>query len=311
MGIYGKFRPNRRALIASASSLLVSKALAERAVPDDNLAYPVMVSLRLNNGAASLGSGFYLNRPNGLYFVTAKHVIFTQKNGEVPDAELELMSYSKDFSTHQPIILTASLSVLNAAGNVRAHGQKDVVVVKVATIKDNPSDVTPTNSPPSPSISPAPQAPDPVIPIAFVAGITMSAAPGTVIVSFGPEAVRTYEQVLVGNDAIVYGYPRSLGTVSTDKQFDLDPLRPLLRKGLVAGLNDARRTIILDCPAYPGNSGGPAVEIEPDGFQRKFLIIGVVVEFVPWVAANSGLTLAFNSGYSVVEPMDGVLELVN
>jgi hypothetical protein len=53
------------------------------------------------------------------------------------------------------------------------------------------------------------------------------------------------------------------------------------------------------------------VEIEPDGFQRKFLIIGVVVEFVPWVAANSGSTLAFNSGYSVVEPMDGVLELAN
>jgi Trypsin-like peptidase domain len=285
-----------------SASLVGSRAFAERAIPDDNLAYPVMVTLRSSNGKASLGSGFYINRPNGIYFVTAKHVIFTQ-NG--PEAQLELMSYSRYFSTHQPIILTASLSELNAAGNLRAHEHKDVAVVKVATVEDNPSEVTPKNQPPSPSTSPAPQTPTTVVPITFVAGITMTAAPGTVIVSFGPEAVRTYEQVLVGNDAIVYGYPRSLGGLSPDKQFDLDPARPLLRKGLVAGLNDAKRTIILDCPAYPGNSGGPAVEIEPEGFQRKYLIIGVVVEFVPWVAEN----FAFNSGYSVVEPMDGVLEL--
>ena len=186
----------------------------------------------------------------------------------------------------------------------KAQGHKDVVIVKVATIKDNPPDGIQTNNPPS--TPPAPQASAPSIPIVFVAGIAVSADPGTVIVSFGPEAVRTYEQVLVGNDAIVYGYPRSLGGLSSDKQFDLDPLRPLLRKGLVAGLNETKRTIILDCPAYPGNSGGPAVEIEPDGFQRKFLVIGVVVEFVPWRAAN----FPFNSGYSVVEPMDGVLELI-
>jgi hypothetical protein len=227
IGIYGKFRPNRRVLIASASTLIVSKAIAERAVPDDNLAYPVMVTLRLNNGTATLGSGFYLNRPNGLYFVTAKHVIFPQNNRVVPDARLELMSYSREFSTHQPIILAASLSDLNAAGYVRAHEQRDVAVVKVATIKDSLPDDTPPTSPPSPSISPAPQAHGPVVPINFVAGIAVSGAPGTVIVSFGPETVRTYEQVLVGNDAIVYGYPRSLGAISADKRFDLDPARPL------------------------------------------------------------------------------------
>lgn len=234
-------RINRRTMLAGAGSLIASQAFAERAIPDDNLAYPVMVTLTLNNGTWSQGSGFYLNRPNGLYFVTARHVIFTQKNGEVPDAKLELMSYSKDFSTHQPIILTASLSELNAGGNVKAHEDKDVAVVKVATIKDNSPDVTPTNGAPSSSVSPALLVPAHVVPVTFVAGVAMSAAPGAAILGFAPEAVRTYDQVLVGNDAIVYGYPRSLGAVSADKQFDLDPLRPLLRKGLVAGLNDARK----------------------------------------------------------------------
>ena len=105
----------------------------------------------------------------------------------------------------------------------------------------------------------------------------------------------------------MYGYPRSLGGISSDRQFDLDPFRLLLSNGLVAGLNEAKRTIILDCPAYHGNSGGPAVEVEPDGFQRRFLIIGVITEFVASVEAVSGVTFTYNSGYSVVEPMDAVL----
>jgi hypothetical protein len=231
MKVFSDVQTNRRAMLAGAVSLIGSKAIAERAIPEDNLAYPVMVTLKLKDGKVFFGSGFYLNRPSGLYFVTAKHVIFTQ-NGEMPDAQIELTSYSRDFSAHQPIILSASLSELNAGGNVQAHGHKDVVVVRVAT--DEPPDGTPTNN--LPSTSPAPQPPTPQAPahstlIRFVAGITVSAAPGTVIVSFGPEAVRTYDQVTVGNDAIVYGYPRSLGGLSPDKQFDLDPVRPLLRKG--------------------------------------------------------------------------------
>lgn len=300
MKVSSGFRPNRRTAIASAVSLFASRAIAERAIPDDNLAYPVMVTLKLRNGVTSFGSGFYLNFPNDTYFVTAKHVIFILPNGELPDAELELMSYSSDLSVQHRVILTASLSRLNADGHVRPHEHKDVVVVKVATINRISSKTTPST---------APQAPVPSLPITYAAGITVNAAPGSVIVGFAPAAVRTYDQVMVGNDVIAYGYPRSLGSKSVDKQFDLDPLRPLLRKGLVAGLNEAKRTIILDCPAYRGNSGGPAVEIDPNGFQKKFLVIGVITEFVPLVEASPDFTFAFNSGYSVVEPMDAVLEL--
>jgi hypothetical protein len=268
-----------------------------------------MVSLRLKNGSMSFGSGFYLNLPNATYFVTAKHVIFVSPDGSLPDAELELMSYSKDLSTQHRVILSMSLLKLSTDGNVRAHEHKDVVVLKVGTVNGSSLDVIAPNNPTAPSVPPAPQGPVPRAPITFAPGITVSAAPGSELVGFAPEAIRTYDQVLVGNDAIAYGYPRSLGSLSADKQFDLDPLRPLLRKGLIAGLNEAKRTIILDCPAYRGNSGGPAVEVEPDGFQRKYLVIGVITEFVPLVETASDFTFAFNSGYSVVEPMDAVLEL--
>jgi hypothetical protein len=75
----------------------------------------------------------------------------------------------------------------------------------------------------------------------------------------------------------------------------------------VAGKNEAtRRAIIIDCPSYPGNSGGPAVEIDERGFQSRLTVIGVVVEWVPLVT-QGGLA---NSGYTVLAPMDGVLDLV-
>ena len=58
------------------------------------------------------------------------------------------------------------------------------------------------------------------------------------------------------------------------------------------------------------------LQIEHDGFQTLVSIIGVVVEYVPFgdVAQHpqlgyTSLTLE-NSGYSIAESMDPVLELV-
>jgi hypothetical protein len=84
----------------------------------------------------------------------------------------------------------------------------------------------------------------------------------------------------------------------------------------VAGENLQKHSIILDCPSYQGNSGGPVLQIERDAFQTTVSVIGVVVEYVPFgdVATHprlgySTFTLE-NSGYSVAESMDPVLELI-
>jgi hypothetical protein len=69
MKLLSGFRPNRRAVLASAASLVASQAIAERAIPDDNLAYPVMVTLKLRNGATSFGSAFYLNSADATYLL--------------------------------------------------------------------------------------------------------------------------------------------------------------------------------------------------------------------------------------------------
>jgi hypothetical protein len=114
---------------------------------------------------------------------------------------------------------------------------------------------------------------------------------------------------------ILFGYPTSLG-FPQKPQFDSH--RPLLRKGIVAGKNLQTRSIILDCPAYQGNSGGPVIQIEMDDknfLMTHFNIIGVVSQFIPftdiWLNIRerySNMTM-LNSGYSIATPMDVVLEI--
>jgi hypothetical protein len=113
----------------------------------------------------------------------------------------------------------------------------------------------------------------------------------------------------------MFGYPTSLALVPNPK---IDFSRPLLRRGVVAGENVARRSIILDCPSYQGDSGSPIIEVDyPSPFQRSFSIIGVMSEFVPFADTwknehfgYSNVTIQ-NSGYSVITAMDFVLELLN
>jgi S1-C subfamily serine protease len=110
---------------------------------------------------------------------------------------------------------------------------------------------------------------------------------------------------------MVFGYPTSLGLQQSPQ---LDPLRPLLRKGIVAGTNPATRFLVLDCPVYFGNSGGPVLELDRQPFGTSLSIIGVVDQYVPFVQQAGSQTIAMqvetNSGYSLAIPMDFVLELL-
>src|SRR5438132_202827 len=77
------------------------------------------------------------------------------------------------------------------------------------------------------------------------------------------------------------------------------------------------KVIIIDCLIFQGNSGGPVLQVENSNFQKKFTIIGVVSQFVATVETwlnrnyNYSNSQVYNSGYSVVVPMDMVLELLN
>jgi hypothetical protein len=120
-------------------------------------------------------------------------------------------------------------------------------------------------------------------------------------------------EVDVGADVYMFGYPTS---VTGPFGGILDPSEPLLRKGIVAGVSLRSMSIIIDCPAYFGNSGGPVIQVDhPDFTSTRFRVIGIVSGFVPFLEVWENKTMQYshviesNSGYTIVEPIDSALDL--
>jgi hypothetical protein len=277
-------------------------ASSQRAIPDDNLAYPVLITL----GNGSSGSGFFLDTPDSVFLVTAKHVLFNPENHTLLSPTLELLCYSKDPADPTPNRIAVNLVDLQTSGDLRAHPTRDVVVIRLFTFASQgapiPS-VTPGSAPNSqPGESLGPRI------MSALPGVTVKSAARLGVVGVEMKNIKTFDQVLVGNEVMLFGYPSSLALKQLQQ---LDPTRPLLRKGIIAGTNPEQKSIILDCPVYYGNSGGPVLEEDRDGFMTHFTVIGVVDQFVPFIQQGGSQTFqmqfASNSGYSVITPMDFVL----
>jgi hypothetical protein len=289
--------------LASISFTTECEAASKRAIPDETLATPVLITLR--NG--STGSGFYLSNGKEIFLVTAKHVLFDQTSNKLRDTTANLLSYSMDITSGERNILQLDLTILNAASDIKPHPSEDVVVVKIANlVEDQPSNPNSADNS-SPNRGPLERR---MSLQAGVAGQLSSTGPYFVT----EENVLSFDQVLVGNDVIMFGYPTSLSLVANPK---VDFQRPLLRKGIVAGKDIPARSVILDCASYQGDSGGPIVQVYQESpFERRFEVIGVVSSFVPfadtWMNQHFGYTNTTleNSGYSIATPMDFVLELI-
>ena len=83
-----------------------------------------------------------------------------------------------------------------------------------------------------------------------------------------------YADVDVSSQIFMFGYP-SVGFAGYSQ---IDHARPLVRGGIVAGLNAALKTIIIDAPVNHGNSGGPVVQLSRT---NKLRIIGIATQYVP------------------------------
>jgi S1-C subfamily serine protease len=269
---------------------------AAREIPDDNLAYPVLINIRDGGG-----SGFFIRIGPTQYFVTAKHVLF--KDVVTPESELrsdsaELISYSRDPKEATRNRFSLDLKALRAAGRLKVHPSRDVAVIEIAKV-DSLKDVQTSTGE--------------LQGMRTLPSVTIKESASKGILSAPREGLRLYEDVLVGNEVIVFGYPASLGLKELPQ---LDLSRPLLRRGIVAGLNAELKSIVLDCPVYPGNSGGPVLQVDQEAAGRTLRVIGVVSQFVPFVAntvssaANLPVSILLNSGYSIATPIDFVLELI-
>ena len=253
-----------------------------RAIPDNNLGYPVLIT-----SSGSAGSAFYLLTPQKGFLVTAAHVLFDRATRQ-PQRGVTATSYSPDPEDASPNTLTIDLAGLQSDGHVGVDFAHDVAVLHISTILRDGTGLR----------------------AEFIAGVTEQVSTAKGIVAVAPERVKLFKDVLIANNVIVFGYPISLALQPIPQ---LDYARPLLRKGIVAGKNLAKQTIILDCPVYPGNSGGPVLELAGPGGMGQLHVIGIITEYVP--AAIGGIAPQFpgvvNSGYSIAAPMDFVMALVS
>jgi hypothetical protein len=291
---------------------------AKRAVPDDLIVHPVLITLLNNdNKKQSFGSGFYfINTDNNIYLITASHVFFG-KDQNMEEGKLEkgkkqekkkdkesvkkapkeekdeiklkskkasLLSYPNDLNWSKPQKYELNLENLHHEKSLQYDGVNDIAIVQMTQDGSH-----------------------------LVNGVKRLT--GSIIVTVPLENIKLYDDVLVGNDVYISGFPASLG-IKKLKQIDYN--RPLLRKGIIAGKNDSKKTITIDCSSYGGNSGGPVIEIEQISLRTfNIRVIGIIIQFVPYAKKRINIQQGHvnvelgNSGYTVVVPMDPILKLIN
>lgn len=249
-------------------------------LPDNNLDYPVYIELP----GRSAGSGFYVRTQTHLFLATARHVL-ARPDGLPLFNRARLTSYMQRFS--QKAILEIDLTRAHATQELKVHQTADVAVVRLAAANAQGH------------VSCLPHA--------------VIAQEGVGIVGILHENFVPFDRVGIGNAAFTFGYPISIG----DAAQQLAPTIPLVRGGSVAGINNIKKTVILDTPIYQGNSGGLVIEINEDDWpNRRFLAIGLVSQFIPFIEEMRSLhfgtvnTNIENSGLAVIEPTDRISELI-
>lgn len=256
-----------------------------RNIPDNNLAYPVYI--KLDNGGT--GSGFLLNTGDKMFLISAKHVFLDHENN-LRGGKAEIDCQTNDLNDDSVERLIIDFSVIE----ILKHATADVAAILLGVVKESTEQGK--------------------YKLNYSEGVVQVQAGMTATVSVdAKKTTKKIKDVLISNDVYLYGYPTSLG-LAQSPQFDFS--KPLLRKGIVANIYKPQGTIILDCPSFPGNSGGPVVEVEQDGLQFHHKVIGVVTSFIPhvqnWVNQSNGLVNQefINSGYSVSVSMDKVFETI-
>ena len=281
-------------LVIVAAALLAMPAFARVAraqayVPADNLAYPVQV---LVPGGG--GTGFFVRRDRELFLVTARHVLFDVRTGQPESREITLRALSKDVKETAVTVIHVNVAQLQETKQIRSDELRDVTVVRLATLRPDGLNTTP--------------------------GVVVTEKSKGAIVVAPFDSLTRYADVDVSSQIFMFGYP-SVGLTGSSQ---IDPSRPLVRGGIVAGLNAALKTIIIDAPVDHGNSGGPVVQLSRT---NKLRIIGIATQFVPVPedvlalkpadsadspAPSPRTLLALgNSGYGVVASADSIIDLIS
>jgi|SRR6185437_6713707 len=230
------------------------------------------------------GSGFYLKDTvkNYVCLVTACHVIVNKQNKVLSDSIL-FISYKKNSQRDDRDSFKLSLSSAAQMGMFSYDIQKDVAVIKFAITKG--------------------------VLVSYLPFIRKTTKTTTHLNPFQVNQIKKINNITTMSDIFTVGYPKSL---SLQANFDYN--RPLIRRGIISGIDLNKKKIIADCAVYQGNSGGAVFEIQL--LSNELYLVGIVSKFVMFEehwkneAYNYTNTNVYNSGYAVLVPMDEVLDLI-
>jgi len=263
------------ACIAAASAIH-----AQAYLPENNLAYPVQVLV-----AEGGGTGFFIRRGSDLFLATARHVLYDIAAAQPRAREFTLRALSKDLKETTVTVMHVNAAQLADSHAIRTDDQRDVAVVRLGSLRPDRLDTTP--------------------------GVVVSerSRGGIIVAPF--DYLTRYSEVDVSSQIFMFGYP-SVGVAGFSQ---IDTTRPLVRGGIVAGLNPTLKTIIIDAPVNHGNSGGPVVQLSRT---NRLRIIGIATQFIPvpedvigQKPSDSTMLALGNSGYGVVASADAIIDLIN
>lgn len=259
----------------------------------DKFSNSYAVLMEFPNGSS--GSGFFYSDSLYLYFVTASHVfappqinpLTNRAEYNLIDSLVTLSFYSRNPEVEERKMIRLNLRQLYFKKELLFNTESDIAVVRIGNLSNEGYAHVDYRK--------------------FVDRIGQNAT----VHQFVTADVTAYPKVGITNDVFIFGYPKSLG-LRNSPQYDFS--KPLIRKGIVAGRNKNQKSIIIDCPSYGGNSGGPVVQVNIE--TMKIELIGLVTEFIPyeekWVNQNFKIENIewSNSGYSVGMSFDWVQDLI-
>lgn len=248
------------------------------------------------------GSGFMIiDSLNNVYLITARHILHAitprgQFTTNFIDSVLNISYYSRDTEIDPLNTLMVNLYGLTQNNLIKwPQDGSDILVARIGSTVDSTSLIYYNQF-----VSKADTTARPINPIDY-----------PYLWRFGDDLVN------VGNEIYIVGFPTSLN-LPPHYIFD----RPLLRRGILAARYRSTNTLIIDCPSFPGNSGGPVFQtLEGPIYNNRrldgFLVIGIVVAVLPYhdlwqnvrYRGYVNIDLA-NSGYSIVEPIQKALDLI-
>lgn len=263
---------------------------AQYSIPDTELSKTVLFESSSNSS-----SGFIYTDSTDIFFVTAGHSLFkykeyfpNQNDDILVDTSAIITYYSEKPNLSEKYQLSINLAKLYKKGYIKLDKENDIAIMKIGSLVFNPNSMIRIEYP-------------------LVKFVTTKSKI-RMFANFNTEGI---EQVVLTRDVFIVGFPKSLGL---QKSNSYDFSRPLIRKGIVAGINYDQSTIIIDCASYGGNSGGPVLYIDKN---RNIKVIGLITQFLPYedIWYNPAYKIInrewSNSGYSVVVSMDKILDLID